>query len=136
MADYRATCRSNYFRVTCLKSFEHWAWFSGLAVWYGDNGKVAITSADSFGWPTERSEPEADDQLDEFDLLNELAGHLADGEVAVLMESGSENLRYIAGSAFAVARGKEPVRISLDSIYELAARELQVPQHRIRRAEY
>ncbi len=49
-----------------------------------------------------------------------LAAYLKDDEVAVLMEVGSEKLRYLCGFATAVNSKGETVSISLEHIYELA----------------
>ncbi len=42
------------------------------------------------------------EKCEDFDLVEELAQHLADGEIAVLVEAGAEKLRYITGDAVAV----------------------------------
>lgn len=137
MADYWATCRSNYFHVVCRKSFDHWAWRCVLVVWPRDDGRVAITTEEQRGWPVERGcdHPE-DTDWEDFDLFDELAGHLQEGEVAVLLESGSEKARVIGGYAVAVTRDKKAVQISLDDIYAKAAENFSIPIHRIGRAEY
>lgn len=53
-------------------------------------------------------------------MLSELAEHLQDDSVAVLMEAGAEKLRYVAGWAAAVNAKGEVVEIGLHAIYDMA----------------
>lgn len=141
MANYYASARSNYFAVKDYDKFMAWVnTLPDVGVW-----KQELSSAqdlvddapprfalydngfDACGWPTFRwSELEdehgvpLDDQ--DFDILEELAPHLADGEVAVLMEVGAETLRYLTGYAIAVNSKGEKLGISLDDIYEIVRR--------------
>lgn len=57
---------------------------------------------------------------EEIDLAAELAAHLPPQEIAVLIETGSEKLRYLVGEAIAVGPAGEIASVSLDSIYDLA----------------
>ena len=59
-------------------------------------------------------------------VLNELSRHLADGEVAVLMEIGNQKLQFLNGTAYAVHSDGRTVRLHLNEIYERAAKELGV----------
>jgi len=56
------------------------------------------------------------------DFVAELADHLADGWVAILMEVGHEQSRYLVGYAVAVNSAGETVTVDLDSIHALAER--------------
>ena len=72
------------------------------------------------------------DEVEEIDLAGELAVHLEDGWVAVLMEAGAEKCRYVANWALAVNSKGETRRVSLEDIYELAG---QIGEH-VTEAEY
>ena len=142
MANYYATARSNYFAVKDETAFREWADLLRLTILEPDHrNKVAdgiprfgIASGDrddSGGWPTSLADEETGDYED-IDVHEQLAAHLADNEVAVLMEVGNERLRYVSGMAVAINNKGRTVRVNLDSIYT-AARKLG---SNITRAEY
>jgi hypothetical protein len=93
-----------------------------LKFWQGthDNAaRYAITPndmSDTGGWP-EHLDDDGDLIEDQCDAL---AGHLADGEIAVLFEIGNEKLRYLIGTATAVHASGKRVDISLSEIYTRA----------------
>ena len=141
MSNYYATARSNYFAVKDEMTFRQWAEFVGLKVL---DPTLAATNADGIprfaitpdngdenGWPSHRYNEETGDD-NEVDVAAELAAYLKDGEVAVLMEVGSEKLRYLCGYASAVNSSGKTVCMSLEGIYGLA-RKLGP---KITRAEY
>ena len=129
MANYYATARSNYFAVKDEASFQQWAESTGLKILNSSHShqntdgirRFAITpdSGDENGWPSHR-ENETTEEYEDLDLYDELAPHLKDGEVAVLMEIGNEKLRYLCGFATAVNSAGQTVSMSLDGIYDLA----------------
>jgi hypothetical protein len=142
MANFYAPARSNYFAVKDEKAFRKWADRLGLTVLEPDHhdktadgirrlGIAPGNCGDNGGWP-DSTYDEDEDEVDEFDLTEELAPHLADDEVAVLMAVGNEALRYVTGTAVAVNSRGKTVTINLDAIYD-AARELGP---NITRAEY
>jgi hypothetical protein len=142
MANYYAAARSNYFAVKDEAAFREWADRLGLTVLEPDHrdktadgirrlGIAPGNGGDSGGWPDSTYDADQD-EVDEFDLTEELAPHLADDEVAVLMAVGNEALRYVTGRAVAVNSRGKIVSINLDTIYD-AARELGP---NITRAEY
>src|SRR5213075_3124435 len=81
-------------------------------------GLVAMISGtpDGDGWPGSRVNDQ--DEVEGIDLAAELAAHLEDGWVAVLMEAGAEKCRYVAGWALAVNSKGETRHVSLEDIYE------------------
>ncbi len=124
MADYCATTRSNYFRVKDDEAFRAWCGERSLDVWtkgVEDSDDICFAiSADrtwGSGWPS--LEENAD-----FCLISELAGHLDPRDIAVLLEIGSERLRYLVGTAVAVRADGTNVGLSLSDIYERAAQDL------------
>ena len=56
----------------------------------------------------------------EIDFYAELAKHLQNGWVAIVMEVGAEKLRYVTGYAVAVNHNGKCCDVSIDRIYQLA----------------
>lgn len=132
MANYYASARSNYFRVNDEKAFKCWAEECGLGTWTrnvtpkgaSDEGTYfGVYSEDEGGWPSFRYDEERDECHD-IDIFGGLARFLHEDDVAVLMEVGWENLRYLTGLAVAVNANGETRRVSLDDIYEIAESDL------------
>jgi hypothetical protein len=130
MANYYATARSNYFAVKDENAFREWAAALRLTVLEPTHrDKVADgirrfgiapgNGDDSGGWPTSLYREETD-ECEEIDVSEQLFVHLADEEVAILMEVGNEKLRYLCGSAVAVNNQGKTVRLDLASIYRKA----------------
>src|ERR1035437_788409 len=105
MATWCGSSRSNYFRVKDEQKFRAWAEQLGVEVWEGSGpgelGRFAIASEDGNGWPSVRY-ADVDAGTDDVDLVAELATHLVEGSVAILMETGAEKRRYLTGWAQAV----------------------------------
>lgn len=130
MANYVGFARTNYFHVKDLAALKaELAPISvevvgkgiggGTQVEEAEDGLVCILSHDEGGWPSEYLDD--DDEIVEIDLPNVIAKHLVDGEVAVSMEVGYENLRYLVGYAWAINSKGETRAVNLeDSILELA----------------
>ena len=115
MSQYHAQTRSNYFRVKSLPLY--WAWIERF-------GFQVITSDEDdslVGFMGERDIPAFDPETnEEINFTRELASHLAEDEVAIFQEVGSENLRFLNGSAVAVNHLGESEEISLYDIHSLA----------------
>jgi hypothetical protein len=143
MADWSGTARSNYFEVKDLAAFKTWLEAHSLSLLEDDadpskpSTKVGFTAAntDHGAWPSSIWNEETDEN-EEFDLVSELWQHLVEGQVAVLMEVGSEKYRYVTGQAIAVRWDGRVVHLSLNDIYEKAAREFGVDVKSITPAEY
>lgn len=122
MANYVGSVRSNYFRVRDETAFLNWVETlpSVVARREDDDPErftLLVEDGDDGGWPGWRFDELGEDE-GEIDLHAELAGHLAEGEVAVLEEVGAEKLRYLVGYAVAVNHRGEKLAVSLDDIYE------------------
>lgn len=136
MSNWYGTARSNYVRVkdmgSFLKALEPWP----IKTQADLEGRVALFSedGDSGGWPSVSTTYDGDDI--EFDAVQILAPHLADGEVIVMMEAGAEKERYVTGCAFAFDNTGQSVQLLLTDIYKLAAEKLGVPVSSITAAEY
>lgn len=128
MANYVAVARSNYFRVTNVDAFLEWAASRGLSHWTCKAGEYPIqsegTPGDVFhaiaaesgdGWPSTYYDDEFEDAV-ECDIADELLEYLDPRDVAILLEVGWENLRFLAGYATAVCTGYKPVYINLQDI--------------------
>jgi hypothetical protein len=128
MANYYATTRSNYFRVKDATAFEAWCSTRELDFWtkhYDNVGNRYAISADTGGsgaWPDYDSEQDKD-----FDLTAELAKHLDPRDVAVLIEIGSEKLRYLTGVATAVHHSGRTLCVDIDEIYDRAIDAFDTP---------
>ena len=141
MANYYATARSNYFAVRDEKAFRVWTTLLGLTILEPTHHDkvsdgiprfgIAPGDFDEGGWPTSIYHEDTD-VCEDIDVAGQLAVHLADGDVAVLMEVGNEKLRYVAGSAVAVNHKGETTSVDIDDIYQAAL----VLGPNITRAEY
>jgi len=54
--------------------------------------------------------------------MDDLAGHLKEGWVAVVREIGFEKMRYLVGYSVAINSRGQSIEVSLDQIYEDAKR--------------
>jgi len=123
MANYQGAARTNYFNVKDESAFRAWAAKFGLKVIESD-GLLGLLPGDYADDGTfSVFDKEQDDSLD---ICDEIAAHLADDSVAVVMEAGHEKLCYISGWAVAINSAGERVQIVLDDIYEAAAKKLGV----------
>lgn len=121
MANYMGSARSNHFRVRDEAAFLHWVESLPGVMARMDDGNperfaLLVEDGDGGGWPNWRYEERTEDE-GELDIYAELAGHLADGEVAILQEVGAEKLRYLVGYAVAVNYRGETLAVSIDDIY-------------------
>jgi hypothetical protein len=143
MADWSGTARSNYFEVKDLAAFKTWLESHSLSLLEDDadpskpSTKVGFSAAntDHGAWPSSICNEETDEN-EEFDLVSGLWQHLVEGQVAILMEVGSERYRYVTGQAIAVRWDGRVIHLSLNDIYEKAAREFGVDVKSITPAEY
>ena len=119
--NYIGSTRSNYFAVKDLEAYKAFLAQFGdveLIESEADQGLVGFVMgkySDSGCLPNTKGPDN-----DECDFIAELAHHLADGEVAIVIEIGYEGARYLGGSATAVNNQGELVTINTDSIYDLA----------------
>ena len=128
MANYVGSARSNYFKVKDLEKFKAWCKELEIEVVVSDKDPELVTmlvgrDSDTGGWPNWRSNPEAADPSEddeEVDLEKELSAHLRPGWVAVLVEVGSEKLRYLHGHATAVNSKGKTKTVNLNQIYKLS----------------
>lgn len=116
MANYYASTRTNYFRVKDPDAFREFmktveASDDGVHLWEeeGKDGEV-LFGFGCYGSICGVRQKNPDDDECEFDdgecdyeeFVNGLSDHVAKGDAVIVMESGSEKLRYIVGSALIV----------------------------------
>ena len=124
MAEYEGYARTNYFKVKDLTAFRAWAEPLDLEITtdVDDPDAIALLCNTEHGvWPT--IDPEIHEEID-FELT--LSGHLAPGQVAILMEVGHEKMCYVGGYATAINDEGERIDISLYDIYKIAQEKFGV----------
>lgn len=154
MANYYGACRSNYFKVKDRKAFEAaldgYAWEIEYMDREDPKSKLVLCGTSGGGTPTIRRTPEdelaklqeeaarlgtdAPDDLQEIDYRELFMTHLQDGEVAILMETGAEKLRYLIGSASAYHSDGRHTFVDLAEIYGKVETEFGVEG--VSRCEY
>jgi hypothetical protein len=124
MANYYATFRTNYFKVKDLELFKTWvnslSSEDNIEIFENDEDGSMVGFGAYSGIPTSRT---IDDDDVEINFTKELSKHLADGEVAIIMEAGSEKLRYVIGLAIAVTSEGKTKAIDLCDIYTWAKKK-------------
>jgi hypothetical protein len=136
MANWCGTSRSNYFRVKDEAAFREWAMSLNIGIFQNDQD-AAMFAAHPGEHRGDGSWPSYDyEEREEIHFVNQLSAHLAEGQIAVLMAAGAENLHHITGDAVAVNPEGQVVNISLNDIYVKAARRFRMPRSSITFAEY
>lgn len=131
MANYYGTERTNYFRVKDETAFRQFAGKFHLTVIEDSEGRFGLLPTD---WTDDGTFPTyLPDSDEEFDFMAALANHLQEGSIAVRVQAGAEKLRYVCGFAEAINHKGETVDVSINSIYNLAAKKLG---GEVTRAEY
>jgi hypothetical protein len=127
MANWYGAARSNYFRVKDAEAFEADMAKYDVELWSKDENPdlLAMSAAGDDGddgdWPSYDSETDED-----FEFIDKVWPHLAEGEVLVMKTIGSEKMRYLTGYAVAVNHRGEKVDINLNNIYDLAKQAFKV----------
>ena len=126
MANYYCSARSNYVRVKDVEAFKAWAERLGLEPYsrtHPDDGTEAwcVLCDGENSWPN--FDPETGEEID---FVEEMAKHMQPGEVAVLIETGAEKLRYLVGQATAFDSNGTTISLDLNEIYNMACRVFHV----------
>lgn len=137
MANYIASCRTNYFKVKDPQAFiEAMRKVPDIEVIQKDEDFVLLgTNPNGGGWPSWVYDHDTGDEY-QIDLAGMVAGHLTEDSVAVFMEVGAEKLRCLTGYAVAVNHKDEHVTIDLDGIYSLAEQKFDLPHGSVSTATY
>jgi hypothetical protein len=122
MANWYGVLRSNYFQVKDYGAFVDWLKGFQLEMLTDDEG-VGFASTGEGYVPTSKADPDYDEDGVEIDVdfFEELATHLAEGSVCIVMQSGHEKLRYITGEAWLITSDGPQEAVSLGDIYAIAA---------------
>jgi hypothetical protein len=138
MANYYGTFRSNYFKVKDAEAFKAWTKKAGCGVWenadatfgvysdkHSEDGSIPNIQYLDPDWNSDNppdgwTAEELKEEYREFDFVLELSTHLKPGEVAVILETGAEKLRYLHGYAVAVDHTGEYATVNLSDIYDKA----------------
>ena len=136
MANYYSYARSNYFKVKDVGKFKEFcAELPGVEVIESSakDGRVGFLGDCECGLPSFAGDWESGEER-EIDLEQEIAKHLVEGEVAIMVEAGHEKLRYVVGQAIAVNWKGEVCSVGIENIYKMAQEELG--GENVTRAEY
>jgi hypothetical protein len=124
MANYTASFRSNYFAVKDAEQFNQFCdEFKLEMITKSEGGGTLhgfLNKGNEAGLPLTRLNQESG-EWEGVDFIALLAEHLVSGYVAVVMEVGSEGLRYLIGEAYAVNSEGQNISLTLDEIYQRAA---------------
>lgn len=124
MANYTATFRSNYFAVKDAEQFNNFCNEFNLEMIAKSEGDDTLhgflNKGNESGIPLTRLNTESG-EWEGVDFLGLLAEHLMPDYVAVVMEIGSEDLRYLIGEAYAVNSDGQNLTLTLGEIYNRAA---------------
>lgn len=126
MANYYASCRSNYFRVEDIEAFKALMEEHECKVLFRpdpeDPGKELVgfyvDDMDSGALPNYDNENE-----EEIDLIDEISRHLQENEVCVVQEVGAEKMRYLNGYSIAVNAAGEKLGVDIWDVYALVKTE-------------
>lgn len=127
MANYNGCARTNYFRVKDETAFLAWTkrWKLEVLNGLGESaGMFALLPGQNADDGTFYLYDRAID--DSLDICDEIAAHIADGSIAVVMEAGHQAERYVNGWAVAIDSKGERVEISLKDIYSAAAKKFGI----------
>lgn len=135
MANWHGTSRSNYFRVKDEEAFLEFVKITGVGLFTDDQNRYAVTATDDGFWPAIiiKQYEDGTEEYVNFDFEAELASHLADGEVAILVTAGAENLRYVTGYAVAVKNDGSRISVDINDIYNMVLKTWGIDPSR---AEY
>lgn len=116
--NYTGVCRSNYFKVKDLKAFK--ATSPGSIEVHEKDGFVAIFGDD--GWSSQIEDEEGNDV--DFWVVEWVQEHLAEGEVALLVEAGYEGQRYVVGVGHLIGWDGKHAWVTLDDWANWKSRQL------------
>jgi hypothetical protein len=119
--------RSNYFKVKDPDAFKAWAGKRHMQAWnetiWDKNVNIVEPDLTVFAMQSTSQDGWFDLYEDrDVDIFGELATHLADKQVAILMEIGWLK-EYVKGWAIAVHANGKCVEVVLDDIYDAAKKE-------------
>jgi hypothetical protein len=134
MSQWIGAARTNFFQVIDEAKFREWAAERELSVETKTTGSTTLfgiySETDDGGWPTQ-TWPDSENNPIEVDMVAELAAHLVEGQIAVLMEVGHVKCCHLDGTAVAVNHTGARATVELCHIYQLAAETFGIPGDQI-----
>jgi len=134
MSQWIGAARTNFFQVIDEAKFREWAAERELSVETKATGSTTLfgiySETDDGGWPTQ-TWPDSENNPIEVDMVAELAAHLVEGQIAVLMEVGHVKCCHLDGTAVAVNHTGARAAVELCHIYQLAAETFGIPGDQI-----
>jgi hypothetical protein len=134
MSQWIGAARTNFFQVIDEVKFREWAAERELSIETKVTGGTTLfgiySETDDGGWPTQ-TWPDSEDDPVEVDMVAELAAHLVEGQVAVLIEVGHVKCCHLDGNAVAVNHTGARATVELSHIYQLAAETFGIPGDQI-----
>ena len=134
MSQWIGAARTNFFQVIDEAKFREWAAERKLSVETKATGSTTLfgiySETDDGGWPTQ-TWPDSENNPIEVDMVAELAAHLVEGQIAVLMEVGHVKCCHLDGTAVAVNHTGARATVELCHIYQLAAETFGIPGDQI-----
>ena len=118
MADYDACFRTNRFPVRDAARFRVWidaVYNIDFIDEHVEDGKPVFEVGGYGSIPDLR---EDGDDLSDMDFIAELAGHLPEGEQAIITEVGHAKLRYLVGFSVAVDHLGSRIEVNVDDILD------------------
>lgn len=139
MANWNGSARSNYFAVKVEEAFRKWASSRELEVVTKRHGGDktlfgVISTTEDGGWLSTTTDDDGEDIG--VSIPAEISEHLADGQVAVLMETGTESNYYLTGQATAIDSRGNMVHVSLEDIYGKIKEYKLLLEGEVSRCEY
>jgi len=126
MANYYASCRSNYFKVKDEVQFRNWIEDFDVEVITDEvNGEVLLgfISTEEFGTIPYIEEDKDEGIMENRFLVEEISDYLKDGETVVIQEVGSEKMRFLNGYSIAIHSNGDFINLSLNEIYGMAMKK-------------
>lgn len=116
--------RTNYFNVKDDEKFE--TFLNKFDVEYDNTVDGYVMFSDEGNWPSSIYNEETNEYDDYDRFFDDVAEHLEDDEVVIVMTSGHEKMRYITGNAFAINSKGETFSIDINTIYEMVSNKWNV----------
>ena len=133
MANWYGLSRTNTFKVKDEAAFRAWAdTLPEVELIDKNDAHFGFYTTGDGMWPSCRYQEECDD-WNEMNFAEELATHLAEGEVAVLITVGHEKARYGTGYAVAIRSDGKSLAVNIDDIYAKVRRKWGEPPRESRR---
>jgi hypothetical protein len=122
MANYVCSVRSNYVRVKDEQAFKVFLEDFECELIHAKDGRVGFVCYNGDGSTPYRYPDEESEAVALVDCEEEIGRHLCEGEVLVIEEVGSENMRFLVGVSYAYNHKGECLFVNMaDALREKVA---------------